>query len=296
MTFRNPKGFLVLDKPRGPTSRDIVNLVQRTLPRGTRVGHAGTLDPLATGVLVVAVGVATRFMTYIQAMPKTYHSLLRLGATSDTEDVDGRVDCVNVSQVPTRPVVLRCLQGFLGEIQQTPPAYSAARILGRRAYDLARQGQSVSLAPRNIKIHAIEIVRYDYPHLELEVRCGSGTYIRALARDIGRNLACGAIVEALRRTAIGSFVVEDALTAEAACKDVYHRLLPVTAALVDLDRFALSASQIEHFRLGQPIALPEPVKEVRELAVSDEAGALIGVGAFRNDGMLWPVKVLPIEE
>src|SRR5262249_14807566 len=171
-----PHGLLVIDKPGGITSRDAVDRALRWFPRGTRVGHTGTLDPLATGVLVLCVGSATRLTEYVQQMGKTYRTTVRLGARSDTDDADGTVTPVVGAVAPTREQLDACLQGFLGEFEQVPPAFSAAKVTGQRAYDLARKGQEVTLQPRKVRVDGIDVLRYDYPEADLEVRCGKGTY------------------------------------------------------------------------------------------------------------------------
>ncbi len=150
-------GLLVLDKPGGVTSRDAVNAALRWFPRGTRMGHTGTLDPLATGVLVLCLGAATRLTEYVQRMGKTYRAGVRLGARSDTDDADGVVTAVDAA-APDAATVAACLAGFVGDIEQTPPAYSAAKVAGRRAYDLARQGQDVDLRPRRVHIYGIDVL------------------------------------------------------------------------------------------------------------------------------------------
>src|SRR5258708_30939522 len=174
-------GLLVLDKPGGMTSRDAVNVVQRGFPRKTKIGHTGTLGPLATGVLVVCLGHATRLAEYVQAMPKTYRSTFALGATSDTDDADGTLTTVHRAQIPTEETIRRALASFFGEIDQVPPVFSAAKIEGMRAYELAREGADVDLKPRRVTVYGIDVLRYAWPRLDVEVRCGKGTYIRSLA-------------------------------------------------------------------------------------------------------------------
>src|SRR5262245_7182097 len=169
-------GLLNIDKPAGVTSRDVVNRVQR-LVRPLKVGHAGTLDPLATGVLVVAIGQATRLVEYLQRLPKTYQGTFLLGRTSDTEDIEGTVIELTDTSIPTEQQIQGALPQFLGTIDQTPPAYSALKVSGQRSYDLARRGQAVDLAARPVEIHDLQLVRFAYPELELLIRCGSGTYI-----------------------------------------------------------------------------------------------------------------------
>src|SRR5438105_3717785 len=173
-------GLLVLDKPGGMTSRAALDRAQRWFPRRTRLGHTGTLDPLATGVLVLCLGVATRLTEYVQRMKKTYRAGVRLGARSNTDDADGTVEAVRVDVVPAGEAILRCLDGFIGEIEPVPPAFSAAKVTGQRAYNRARRGEEVTLEPRRVRIDAIELVEYAYPHLGLLVHCGKGTYIRSL--------------------------------------------------------------------------------------------------------------------
>ncbi len=168
-------GFLNIDKPAGPTSHDIVARIRRLLPRKTKVGHAGTLDPFATGVLVVCVGGATRLAEYVREMPKEYRARIRLGATSTTGDSEGRIDTAEGVSPPAIESVRAAVDSFVGSIDQMPPAHSAVHVDGRRAYRLARDGRDVDIPPRTVRIDAIEICRYDYPALELLVRCGAGT-------------------------------------------------------------------------------------------------------------------------
>ena len=198
-------GLLVIDKPTGMTSRTAVDRASGWFPRKTRIGHTGTLDPLASGVLVLCIGLATRLTEYVQCMSKVYRAGVTFGASSNTDDAEGAVTPTPHVLVPARQDVERALASFVGAIQQVPPAYSAAMVSGRRAYDLARQGKEVSLTPRTVVVHAIDVLGYEYPHLEIEVRCGKGTYIRSLARDLGEELGCGGFIASLRRLAVGCF-------------------------------------------------------------------------------------------
>ena len=199
-------GVLNLNKPGGMTSRDVVDLVSRPLRKAkVKVGHAGTLDPLATGVLVVCVGSATRLIEYVQRMPKAYRTVVLLGARSDTLDADGKVEAVEDPPIPTEAEVRSALLTQVGTISQMPPQFSALKVEGKRAYDLAREGQAVELAARPVRIDQVELISYAWPRLELQVDCGSGTYIRSIARDIGEILGCGGLVEVLTRTRIGPF-------------------------------------------------------------------------------------------
>lgn len=204
-------GLLVIDKPAGMTSRDVVNRVQRWFPRGTKVGHTGTLDPLATGVLVICVGAATKLADVVQAMGKSYRSQFRLGATSDTDDADGTVALVADAAPPTEEMVRTALAGFVGVVEQLPPAYSALKVAGRRAHDLARRGEAVELKPRPVRIDAVRLLGYEWPFVEVEVDCGKGTYIRSIARDLGAKLGVGGLVATLRRTRVGPFTADQGI-------------------------------------------------------------------------------------
>jgi tRNA pseudouridine55 synthase len=287
-------GLLVLDKPGGLTSRDAVDRALRWFPRGTRLGHTGTLDPLATGVLVLCAGVATRLTEYVQDMAKTYRTRVRLGARSDTDDADGTVTPAAVDRPPDREEVLRRLEEFVGAVDQVPPAYSAAKVTGRRAYDLARRGEEVTLQPRRVQVHGIDLLSYEYPHLELEVRCGKGTYIRALARDLGERLGGGGLVETLRRTRVGPFEADGGLTLEADAATARARLLPVAAAVSELPRVTVGADDVTRLRQGQGVPLGElPSTPGDEAAVFDAAGTLVAVASIdRGTHLLRPTKVL----
>lgn len=288
-------GLLIIDKPTGITSRDAVNRVQGWLPRRTRVGHAGTLDPMATGVLVVCVGQATRLTEYIQRMDKEYQAGVVLGATSDTDDADGTVTVREVSAVPTREQVLAEIARFIGNVEQVPPAYSAAKVTGRRAYDLARRGKAVDLKPRPVRIDAIDVLGFAYPRLEITVRCGKGTYIRALARDLGQRLGCGAYLESLRRTRIGPFAVENAISLNLDATEARRKLLGIEWAVHGMPTISLSATEIADLRQGRavsPSSNPGDIPQ-EEIAVFDESKNLAAIVRWEA-GMraLQPVKVL----
>jgi tRNA pseudouridine55 synthase len=292
-------GLLVLDKPSGLTSRAAVDRALRWFRRGTRLGHTGTLDPLATGVLVLCVGVATRLTEHVQLMAKTYRAGLLLGARSDTDDADGQIEATPAGPPPSRVAVEQRMHEFLGTIEQVPPAYSAAKVSGRRAYDLARKGTETSLQPRRVHIYGIDVLRYDYPRLDLEVRCGKGTYIRSLARDLGERLGCGALVETLRRLRVGPFDVAGALSLETDAAVARSRLLPVEAAVAELPHGTVGAADADRLRHGQTVPLarlrlgPDAAPSENELAVFDEARALVAVAAVDHEQrLLRPLKVI----
>jgi tRNA pseudouridine55 synthase len=285
-------GLLVLDKPGGLTSRAALDRALRWFPRGTRMGHTGTLDPLATGVLVLCLGAATRLAEYVQRMSKTYRTTLRLGARSDTEDADGTILLVEGAVPPDPAVVTAALAEFVGSIEQVPPAYSAAKVTGQRAYDLARQGREVELQARRIDVYGIDLLRYQYSYLDLEVRCGKGTYIRSLARDLGERLGCGALVQTLRRTRVGPFTAEEAVTLETKPESARSHVLPVGMAVTELPRVVLQAAEVERLRRGQAVPLVGG-NEAREVAVFDGSDRLVAVAAFDSGRrVLRPQKVL----
>jgi tRNA pseudouridine55 synthase len=273
-------GLLNLDKPAGLTSRAVVDRVAGALP-GTKVGHAGTLDPLATGVLVVCIGAATRLIEFVQRMPKTYRTVVRLGARSDTLDADGLVTEVVDPRRPDEAEVRAALARQVGTIEQRPPEFSALKVRGRRAYDLARAGRAVDLAPRLVTIERIDLLGYEWPRLELEIACGSGTYIRSIARDLGEALGCGGLVEVLTRTRIGPFTRAEAIDPETlTAESIPGRLHPALDALADLPRVGLSAEQVAAVAQGKALAVAEvaPGAAVTgELALIGPDGTLVAL-------------------
>jgi tRNA pseudouridine55 synthase len=222
-------GLIILDKPVGITSARAVEKVKWLLPRRVRVGHAGALDPFATGVLILLIGRATRQCERIMGWRKTYHATARLGATTATDDADSPEQPHAVRDVEVSEIV-DILQTFVGTIEQRPSRYSAVKISGRRACDLAREGREVALPPRPVQIHRIQLLEYHWPALGFEVECGRGTYIRALARDIGERLGVGAYLTALRRSRIGPFGLEHAVRPDALnAQNLPQHLLPLAA-------------------------------------------------------------------
>mgnify|MGYP000465856976 CR=1 FL=1 len=289
-------GFLCIDKPSGPTSRDVVNVVQ-PWARPAKVGHAGTLDPLASGVLVVAIGAATRLISVLQGQPKRYRAAFRLGLETDTEDITGRV--IATHPLPegavTIPQLTAVLRGFVGTITQTPPQFSAVHVGGRRAYEWARQGAEVSLAPRTVEIYALDLVAFTPPEFTVDVACSGGTYIRALGRDIGRQLGCGAVMTELRRTAVGPFALTHAVAlADLTADNWRSKLWPTTAAVSHLPMRSLSPAEITavlHGRTirGDPL---RPLSEGQEVGLLDGTGALLAIGVVTPDYQVHPRLVL----
>ncbi len=291
-------GILNVNKPAGRTSRAIVDGVTR-LTGPARVGHAGTLDPLAIGVLVICVGGATRLVEYLHRMPKQYRATFLLGRRSESDDIEGEVREMPGAPVPTRDELARALPQFVGEIQQRPPAHSAIKVAGRRSYELARRGRAVELAARPVTIHQLAIHRYEYPELELEIECGGGMYVRALGRDLAAAVGTAAVMSALERTAIGPFRVEEAIGIEQLSPDTLPRhLQPALAAVRDLPRIELSEAQREEIRHGRPIAMPVISQTAGggessgEWAAVDAGGRLVAVLRQKHAGELWPMKNL----
>ena len=236
------EGILNIDKPTGMTSHDVVNRVRRAT--GTRrVGHAGTLDPLATGVLLVCVGRATRLVEYLVGQQKVYEAIVRLGQTTDTYDADGEV----VQERPlsfTPPNLENALNQFRGEIEQIPPMYSAIKQNGQPLYKLARQGKEVERKTRHVTIYDLAVVNWEAPNLTLRVTCSSGTYIRSLAHDLGEVLGCGGHITMLRRTAIGDFAAETAVSlADLTTENLPTHLLPTETAVAHMPRLDLSEAE-----------------------------------------------------
>jgi len=203
--------LLLIDKPAGMTSHDVVNIIRKKF-NTRRVGHGGTLDPFATGLLLIGVGPATKKLTNIVGLDKTYEAVATLGATSDTYDLTGSIVARPASYVPRKEDIEKALERFRGTIDQKAPAYSAKKVKGQKLYVLARQGVDVEhLRPtKKVDITELVITEYNYPTLKFRVTCSSGTYIRSLAHDIGEVLGCGAYLSELRRTRIGSYKLEDA--------------------------------------------------------------------------------------
>ncbi|MGD9690004.1 MAG: tRNA pseudouridine(55) synthase TruB [Phycisphaerales bacterium] len=216
----SPTGLLLIDKPRGPTSMDVCRVVKRALiaggaPKKVKVGHGGTLDPLATGLLVVLIGRATRLCDSIMAGAKAYIADIDLSAFTPTDDAEGEREPVEVASPPTRAQIDAALPRFTGTIMQRPPVFSAMKVDGQRAYKLARKGREVELPPRPVRIDALRVLGYEWPRLSLHIDCGKGTYIRSLARDLGTALGTGGHLAGLCRTRIGQFTIEHARTLDA---------------------------------------------------------------------------------
>ncbi len=294
-------GILIIAKSTGPTSHDVVALVRR-LAATKRVGHGGTLDPFASGVLPVFLGHATRVVEYHLGDRKAYRATICFGASSTTDDLEGELTPAS-GPAPTREAVEAALPALTGPISQRPPAYSAVKVAGRRAYAMARAGETVELAERAVTIHALDIVSWDAtdpdrPVAVVDVVCSAGTYVRALARDMGEHLGSAAYLGALTRTASGPFTLEAARTLDAvraAAAEDPSGLIPLLRPIDDgLDAFpvvTLSPDEVAAIARGQFVrpasGLPGPADHYR---LRDETGSLIAI-ATATGGRLAPDKV-----
>ena len=294
---RRVVGIVALDKPAGITSFDAVREVRRVFGE-RRVGHAGTLDPTAAGLLPICVGRATRLVDYFHAQPKTYHCVVRLGERSETFDTEGVVIPGADASALTEQQVMACVRLFVGEIMQTPPMHSAVRHSGRHLYELAREGVEVERAPRPAVIHSAELIGFRpgrVAEAELVVVSGKGAYMRVLAADLGEALGTGGLLGWLSRTRYGSLRLEDAITpaALAAMDDPAAALLPLEVAVSHLPRVDVGPQQAALIRRGQAVWLPRTQQP--ELAgacrVMDAAGELVALAEVQG-GLLRPTKVL----
>lgn len=284
------EGILNIDKPSGMTSHDVVSRVRR-LTGTRRVGHAGTLDPLATGVLVVCVGQATRLVEYVVGRPKTYETTVRLGQTTNTYDADGKIE-------RTRPVAVTddqlqvALAPFRGVIEQVPPMYSAIKRNGQPLYKLARQGVTVERAARVVTIYDLQLLGRDGDDVTLRINCSTGTYVRSLAHDLGEALGCGGHVTALRRTRVGLFSAESSIPlGQLSAENVADNLQPLERAVSHLQRVVLNPTQAEAVSHGKLVARPADMTDDEFVYAVDNAGRLIGIMQLQ-DNQLRPHKVL----
>lgn len=294
-----PAGLLVIDKPPGMTSHDVVAKLRRIVGM-RRIGHAGTLDPMAKGVLPILVGQATRLAEYLVDWEKTYRFTMRFGVTTDTYDADGRIVAERDASGVTQPAIESVLSGFRGEIQQRPPAYSAVKRAGKPLYAYARADQAIEVEPRPVVVHEFELLRYEPPDAELRVRCGSGTYVRSLAHDIGEALGCGAHVTDITRTAVGPLRIEDALgldtIADAAARGEWSQLLqPADAVLSDTPKAVLTQTETAAVLNGRAVRPPALIRDRRDGALGrayDWRGRFIALLRYRATEADWkPHKV-----
>jgi tRNA pseudouridine55 synthase len=290
-------GVLVVDKPVGMTSHDVVEAIRR----GTgirRAGHTGTLDPRASGVLVILVGPAVRLSEYVSASDKRYQAIIRLGSSTDTFDAEGKFVRADQPVNVTEEQFEKILKQFEGEIEQIPPPYSAVKVGGRHAYDMARQGEEVELAPRKIQVHHLEVLEWAPPEVVVDVHCSSGTYVRSLANDMGNALGTGAYLVGLRRTKSGRFSLRDAtplrkLQESFTAGNWYQFLIPAAEALADWSAIELNPDDVEEVRHGHRVkaaADTKPGSMVRGVSMAGELIALMELAAGEDGSPEWQPK------
>jgi tRNA pseudouridine55 synthase len=302
-------GILLVDKPKGITSHDVIHDIRRRLAKGVKVGHTGTLDPMATGLLIVALGSATRLIQYAPGSPKTYRAVITLGASSTTDDAEGSLTPWDVSQAPTKEEMEKVVASFIGTLKQIPPAYSALKYQGKKLYEYARRGQAEDIAAKvgerraEITVYSISILRYDFPELEIEVQCSSGTYIRSLARDIGHQLRTGGYLSYLRRTAIANVSVEQAISVEklSTAPALTDFLLPAKALVAQLPVILLDEASVAQCKQGKqitvqnvPLHITHQVSTLQPyVSIYNDKQRLIGIATFDPaTGLLSPKTIL----
>jgi tRNA pseudouridine55 synthase len=287
-------GVLVIDKPIGLTSHDVVQIVRR----GTgirRAGHTGTLDPRASGVLVILIGPAVRLSEYVSASDKRYQATIHLGSSTDTYDAEGRITASSPVNHITEDHFFDILQNFVGEIEQVPPPYSAVKVKGKKAYEFAREGEPIDLEPRKIQVYSLDILEWAPPEVVIDVYCSSGTYVRSLANDLGKSLGTGAHLIGLRRTKSGRFTLRDAvqlrrLKESFDAGDWYKFLIPAADALGDWPMVELDADQVELIRHGHRVPA-EPGATGWARGISQQ-GDLVALLEFDEESGEWqPRKV-----
>lgn len=286
-------GVIVVDKPEGPTSHKVVSIV-RTGTGVRKVGHAGTLDPRASGVLVLCLGPATRLSEYLSSSNKSYAAKIRFGESTETYDAEGETTSFT-GEFPTEVEIESALEAFRGRIQQVPPPYSAIKIQGRKAYELARAGQRVDLDPRTVTVYELTKLEYEPPELSIRIECSAGTYIRSLAHDLGAALSTGAHLAALRRLKAGPFGLEDAVSLEV-LEEAMRRgewqswLRPPSEALPDFPIITVEKPELEKIRNGQRIPSKDEATGLARALAQD--GELVAILESAENGREWqPRKV-----
>lgn len=282
-------GVIPVDKPPGATSRAVVDAVARGLGMKA-VGHAGTLDPLAAGVVVVCVGHATKLVDFIHQLPKRYEAVFLLGRSSPSDDLETTVEEEPCPRRPTRDEIEAALPAFRGEILQRPCTYSAVHVDGKRAYRLARKGLELDLPEKAVRIDLLEITGYDWPRLELDVKCSTGTFIRALGRDLAAALGTRGVMESLVRTAVGPFSRAASIPlAGVTPATAAASLLPAAAAVPHLPRVILAGEVLERAERGGLVELPASAPPAEVVAACDDAGELVGILRAHSAGG-WRLK------
>jgi tRNA pseudouridine55 synthase len=277
-------GILLVDKPEGPTSHDVVAIARRAL-RTKRVGHTGTLDPFASGLLVLCLGSSTRLAEYLSGLPKSYSATIRLGVATTTDDSTGESLSTADTGMVSREALAEALASQVGEIDQLPPIFSAKKVDGERMYAAARRGEHVERKPSRVIIHSIDLVSFEPPTAEITVECGSGTYIRSIARDVGEILGVGGHLTQLRRTRVGTHDVADAVSVEQlADEDAVRRAFrPPAAAVAHLPSLILGDAEIAALKHGRALPHADRVPVDGPIALLGAAGELLAIGERSGD-------------
>ncbi|MFK8110685.1 MAG: tRNA pseudouridine(55) synthase TruB [Rubripirellula sp.] len=299
-------GFICCNKPPGMTSRDVVNVLQRRLRKQAKVGHAGTLDPLAEGVLVLGVGPAVRLVSYVQQTPKHYRSTFRFGQSSITGDLEGELTHFPNHPVPNQEQIDVAVQNLTGRIEQTPPAHSAIWVDGQRAYKRIRAGEDFEMPKRTVDVYSLEVLRYEYPEIDLNMTCGSGTYVRTLGIDLAKATGTEAVMAHLVRHGVGPFQLKDAVSVEQLREDeIEPMLLPAALGVSHLP--TLKIDQADSERLGHGVCVNgdpaeaalqcplSPVDGIEEGRVDVAAVTPHGLRAIvrQKQGAWFPHRVFP---
>ncbi len=298
-----PFGFLCCNKPPGITSRDVVNVVQRRLPRKTKVGHAGTLDPLAEGVLVLGVGPAVRLVPYVQQQPKHYQATFRIGSSSVSGDLEGKISEFPDLPIPTRDQLDGAAKELTGEIEQIPPAHSAIWVDGERAYRRIRAGEEFEMPSRKVQIDALKITRYEFPEVDLNIVCGSGTYIRTLGIDLAIKVGSTAVMSFLSRIGVGPFLLKNSVSIDALREDdLEPHFLPISLAIQHLPCMKVTdedATRLSHGlcldELKRGTATPDEDQDITEVAAMTQDGQLRAIVRLKR-GQWCPYRVFPTRE
>ncbi len=274
-------GILIIDKPSGITSHDVVDYIRKKTGM-RRIGHTGTLDPNATGLLILCLGKATKLSEYFIALDKTYEGKMRLGVVSDSHDIDGNIIKENEVGNISKKEIRKYLSNFIGEIEQIPPMVSAIKIGGKRLYKMAREGVTIEREPRKIKIHEFEIININLPNIWFRVSCSRGTYVRTLCHDLGEKIGCGAILTELKRIKIGNYIIDKATPLESIStkEEIQKNLIPIEYAL-DLPRAIISTSGESLFKNGNKVKTEE-ILEINEgtddlVQVFNRHGVFLGI-------------------
>lgn len=284
-----PEGILSIDKPTGPTSHDVVSRVRR-LANTRKVGHGGTLDPLSSGLLILALGRATRLLEYVQSESKTYRALVRLGQTSSTYDGEGELEYSGAVDVSDEQL-LTALSRFRGKIEQAPPMFSAVKREGKPLYELARKGVVVQRERREVTIYELELLSYERPDVTLYIRCSSGTYIRSMAHDLGQFLGCGAYMAGLRRTEVGRLTLQDAVPLqELSASSLPARLQAMDIVVSHLPVLRLPRMEAQRMSQGQWVGGGEGEPDADLVRVYDDGQQFVGI-ATRAEGGWRPKKI-----